>query len=201
MKSLQVLKEQLDHCTKCDLFQGNKQSVVYRGNPLTAKLLFIGEAAGYDEDLTGLPFVGKAGQLLQRALDKLSLTEDDYVITNTVMHRPPNNRVPTKAELQACRPHLIEVITTVKPKVIVTLGNTPLNIFYPKDLIPFGKPSMGILTVHGQVWDTSISGVTYKTIALSHPSFIMRTEHTEHGKHWKKRFWEDLNKAWELANG
>lgn len=110
-------------CTRCPLATTRTQVVVSRGNP-AADLMFIGEAPGRDEDLQGKPFVGRSGQLLDRlAAEELGMRDDSFYVCNTIKCRPPNNRDPLPAEIEACRPWLDGQLDLVAPKVVVTLGN------------------------------------------------------------------------------
>lgn len=122
-------------CTKCRLAEGRTQVVFGVGDP-NAELMFIGEGPGFHEDKQGEPFVGAAGQLLTRMLAEIGLTREEVYINNIVMCRPPGNRDPQPDEIEACTPWLIERISLVQPRLIVTLGNfatkfvlqTPLGI-------------------------------------------------------------------------
>lgn len=121
--ALRVIQEEVRACRACDLAAKRTQTVFARGNP-EARLCFIGEGPGADEDRTGLPFVGVAGQLLDRIIAAMRLTEDQVYIANIVKCRPPNNRVPNDDEMLACTPFLLRQLEIVKPEVIVALGKT-----------------------------------------------------------------------------
>jgi len=121
--ALRVIQEEVRVCRACDLAAKRTQTVFARGNP-EARLCFIGEGPGADEDRTGLPFVGVAGQLLDRIIAAMRLTEDQVYIANIVKCRPPNNRVPNDDEMLACTPFLLRQLEIVKPEVIVALGKT-----------------------------------------------------------------------------
>ena len=121
--ALSVLAAEAAGCTKCRLAEGRTQVVFGVGNP-DADLLFVGEAPGFHEDKQGEPFVGAAGQLLTRMLDEtLGLRREDVYICNILKCRPPGNRDPLEDEIEACTPWLVEQISVIQPKVIVTLGN------------------------------------------------------------------------------
>jgi uracil-DNA glycosylase family 4 len=120
--TLQELARTASTCTRCRLSAGRTQVVFADGSP-DADLMFIGEGPGYHEDVQGLPFVGAAGQLLNRLLGEIGLTRDEVRITNTVLCRPPGNRDPLPDELEACRPYLEQHVALVDPKVVCTLGN------------------------------------------------------------------------------
>ncbi len=109
-------------CTKCRLSAGRTQVVFGDGNP-DADLMFIGEGPGYHEDKQGLPFVGSAGQLLNRLLEEIGLTRQDVYIANVVKCRPPGNRDPLHDEIESCKPYLMKQIELIDPAVVVTLGN------------------------------------------------------------------------------
>lgn len=121
---LEVLAEEIAACTRCKLAGlGRRQVVVARGDP-TAKLIFIGEAPGAEEDKQGLPFVGRSGQLLDRlAKEEIGLDRDQFYVINTLKCRPPANRDPEPDELAACRPYLERQLDLARPQVVVTLGN------------------------------------------------------------------------------
>lgn len=109
-------------CTRCRLSAGRTQVVFGDGSP-DADLMFIGEGPGYHEDKQGIPFVGAAGQLLNRLLEEIGLSRPEVYITNVVLCRPPGNRDPLPDEIESCKPYLEQQISLVNPRVIVTLGN------------------------------------------------------------------------------
>jgi len=130
-------------CKRCsELVANRKQAVPGVGNP-HAEILFVGEAPGADEDRQGLPFVGQAGQLLNRLLAKIGLKREDVYIANILKCRPPENREPTPSEVENCKEFLHAQITLIRPNLICTLGNPAL-----KTLI---EPSLTIGKAHGQV--------------------------------------------------
>ncbi|NLF17295.1 MAG: uracil-DNA glycosylase, partial [Lentisphaerae bacterium] len=159
-------------CRRCPLCQERTQTVFGEG-PADAELMFIGEAPGRDEDLQGRPFVGAAGQLLTRMIEAMQFSRDEVYIANIVKCRPPRNRVPDPAEAAACLPYLRRQIALIRPKVIVTLGATPL-------LYLLGKT--GITRVRGQ-W-AEIDGIP--TLPTYHPAFLLRAPER------KAEVWEDL---------
>ena len=122
MRTLEEAALAASTCTRCSLAQTRTQ-VVYGAGAADADLMFIGEAPGFHEDKQGVPFVGAAGQLLNRLLGEVGIDRDDVYISNTVLCRPPGNRDPRPDETEACRPWLDERIDIVDPTVIVTLGN------------------------------------------------------------------------------
>src|SRR5215472_8827334 len=122
MSSEEILREvaaEVSTCTKCKLCKGRTRAVPGEGNP-HAKIMFIGEGPGYQEDRQGRPFVGPAGQFLDELLASINLKRADVFITNVVKCRPPENRDPLPAEIKACDPYLERQIAAIKPKVIVT---------------------------------------------------------------------------------
>jgi DNA polymerase len=119
--TLAEIREEMAECQRCKLGKGRTNLVFGEGSP-QARLMFIGEAPGADEDLQGRPFVGEAGQLLNNMLHKLGLRREDVYITNIVKSRPPRNRDPEPDEVEACLPFLFKQIDSIRPLVIVTLG-------------------------------------------------------------------------------
>jgi len=127
MEIFESLKNEVLHCTKCDLAITRSHVIFGEGNP-NAGILIIGEAPGRDEDLQGRPFVGKSGQLLDKILAACGFTRDEHVfISNIVKCRPPDNRVPTPQEAATCMPWLLKQIELINPKIIILLGATALK--------------------------------------------------------------------------
>lgn len=122
MQDLTRLKNSIKDCQKCGLSETRTHVVFGEGNP-DADILFVGEAPGRNEDEQNRPFIGMAGKLLTGLLEKIGMTREDVFITNVVKCRPPENRNPSKEEIQACIPHLWEQIELIQPKLIATLGN------------------------------------------------------------------------------
>lgn len=118
-----MLADEVASCTRCRLHEGRTKSVFARGNP-TASLVFVGEGPGYHEDQSGQPFVGRAGQLLDRMIAAMGFDQDEVYICNVVKCRPPNNRTPNPDEVAGCIPYLQEQLQIVEPEVIVALGRT-----------------------------------------------------------------------------
>lgn len=149
-------------CTLCPLHETRTQPVFGGGNP-SAKILFIGEAPGEQEDLSGQPFVGRSGQLLDHMLSQVGLTREEHIyIANTVKCRPPSNRDPSKAEQTACLPYLKEQIQLLDPKIIVCLGRISAQKFI--------RPNFKISQEHGQwTWQDG----RFIT-ALYHPAALLR---------------------------
>ncbi|PCI24855.1 uracil-DNA glycosylase [Candidatus Peregrinibacteria bacterium] len=128
--SLKDFHASIAECTKCELHKERTQVVPGSGNP-KAKILFIGEAPGKNEDIKGVPFVGAAGKFLNTLLESIELEREDVFIANTVKCRPPKNRDPKKSEIATCIPYLHKQIEIIQPKIIVTLGRFAMNLFFP----------------------------------------------------------------------
>ena len=141
MDSLAQIDREVSNCTDCPLHQNRSRAVPGEG-PENAEIMLIGEAPGFNEDKQGRPFVGAAGQFLEKLLASANLSREDVFITNTVKCRPLNNRDPLPVEMAACRKYLDRQIAAIAPKVIVTLGRHSLTSFLPKETITKarGKP-------------------------------------------------------------
>ncbi len=126
MSQLEIIKQNVIKCTKCDLCKTRTNSVPGKGN-FSADVIFIGEAPGRNEDKSGEPFVGAAGKKLEAALEGAGITRDTVYITNVVKCRPPSNRVPSTTERDTCKEYLKEEISIIKPKIICIMGNTAFN--------------------------------------------------------------------------
>ena len=175
--TLTEIREEIGDCTRCKLHtQGRKQIVFGVGNP-HADLMFVGEAPGADEDTQGVPFVGRAGQLLTKMIEAMGFTRDDVYIANVIKCRPPENRNPDPDEVASCEPFLFSQIETIQPKVIVALGS-----FAAKALLKTQDP---ISRLRGRVY--SYRGA--KLIPTFHPSFLLRSPNQ------KKYAWDDLKLA------
>ena len=179
--ALQRIREDLGDCTRCKLHrQGRKQIVFGVGNP-GAELMFVGEGPGADEDAQGVPFVGRAGQLLNNMIKAMGLRREDVYIANIVKCRPPGNRQPERDECETCSPFLMRQIATVKPKAMVALGATAA-----KNLLAMNAP---MSELRGRWYDFKPAGsdpawpgarlaVTY------HPAFLLR-DPRQKGEAWK----------------
>jgi uracil-DNA glycosylase len=174
--SLETVREQMGECTLCKLHKGRHTIVFGVGNP-NARLMFVGEAPGEDEDLKGEPFVGKAGQLLTKMIEAMGLRREDVYICNTVKCRPPNNRNPELDELAACEPFLKGQLAAVKPEVIVTLGK-----FAAQALLRDQTP---ITRLRGQ-W-REYEGIP--VMPTFHPAYLLRSPQE------KAKVWEDLQRV------
>lgn len=122
IEGLEEIRIDLGDCTRCPLHQGRRQIVFGEGNS-SADLVFVGEGPGRDEDLQGRPFVGRAGQLLNRILRAMGLTREEVYIANIVKCRPPNNRVPQTTEMETCIPFLMRQLQAIQPRIVCTLGS------------------------------------------------------------------------------
>jgi DNA polymerase len=166
-------------CTKCRLYMNRTNTVLGEGNP-AASVMFIGEAPGADEDRLGRPFVGKAGQLLDKALNALDFYRDkNFYICNICKCRPENNRTPEDDEAEACLPYLRKQVVIVKPKIIVCLGATSAKHIIDKQA--------RITSIRGKWFEKK----GYYIIATFHPAALLRDESK------KRLFWEDLKKVKE----
>ena len=173
------IEAEVSNCTKCRLHETRTNTVFFRGNP-NAQLVFVGEGPGADEDASGKPFVGRAGQLLDKMIGAMGLVpENDVYICNIVKCRPPDNRRPEPDEVAACIPYLHEQLDLVAPKVIVALGNTALAALL--------GTAMPITKVRG-TW--KLYRGTTMLMPTYHPSFLLRP--TSNPVESKRQAWEDL---------
>ena len=163
----------------CPLKSTATNTVFIDGNP-EAPVMIVGEAPGADEDRIGRPFVGRAGQLLDRMLAAIGLDRSKALITNVVYWRPPGNRTPTAAEIASCLPFVFRLIALVRPKVLVLAGGTAAGA-----LLPQGQ---GITRLRGRWFDLAVPGLDgpVPTLPMFHPSFLLRTPER------KREAWRDL---------
>lgn len=173
MKSeLLELKKRCETCKACELSKTRHNVVFADGNPETSSIILIGEAPGENEDLQGIPFVGRAGKLLNEFLTQAGLLrESDLYIINTVKCRPPKNRVPSEAEKLACRQFLQAQIEILTPKIILLCGATALKSFY--------KVKTAISKIRGEIIEIEVNGKTYNAMPIFHPSYLLRNHSTE----------------------
>jgi DNA polymerase len=177
-QTLQDIREELGDCRRCKLAQGRNLIVFGDGSP-QARLMFIGEGPGAEEDAQGLPFVGKAGKLLNNMLSKLGLRREEVYIANVVKCRPPGNRDPEKDEITACLPFLDKQIDSIRPRVIVVLGKIAAQT-----LLHTQAP---ITRLRGQ-WQR------YRDIPVMptfHPSYLLRLPEE------RRKTWEDMQLVME----
>src|SRR5688500_11594085 len=176
-ESLSAIREDIGECVRCKLCSlGRKQIVFGVGNP-HADLMFVGEAPGRDEDIQGIPFVGRAGQKLTQIIEAIGLTREDVYIANVIKCRPPENRNPEPDEVEQCEPFLFRQIDTIKPKVIVALGK-----FAAQSLLRTSDP---ITRLRGREFKyrDAILMPTY------HPAYLLRTPSA------KRDVWEDMKRV------
>ena len=163
----------------CALKRTATNTVIADGNP-ASPVMIIGEAPGADEDRIGRPFVGRAGQLLDRMLAAIGLDREGVLITNVIYWRPPGNRTPTTDEIAACLPFVLRHIALVRPKVLVLAGGTAARALLP--------PGPGITRLRGRWFDLAIPGLDQPvpTLPMFHPSFLLRAPER------KREAWRDL---------
>jgi len=173
-EALAGVKTFIGECTRCKLSGLGRTQVVFGvGNP-SADLMFVGEAPGADEDVQGVPFVGRAGQLLTKIIEAIGLRREDVYIANVIKCRPPQNRNPEPDEIETCEPFLFQQIDVIKPKVIVTLGK-----FAAQCLLRSEEP---ISRLRGRLFDYRGA----KLIPTFHPAYLLRNPAS------KREVWEDM---------
>ena len=174
--ALRIIREEIGDCTRCALHKGRNQLVFADGDP-NARLMFVGEGPGADEDAQGLPFVGRAGQLLNNMIAAMGLRREQVYIANVVKCRPPGNRTPEPEEANTCSPFLFRQIDVVRPRVLVALGATAATY-----LLGHRQPLAGL---RGRVH--AFRGM--QLIVTYHPAFLLRDPRQ------KKEAWADLQIA------
>jgi DNA polymerase len=170
---LAALAAEVRACQRCPLYQTATQAVFSDGTP-QARLVFVGEAPGRDEDLQGVPFVGAAGQLLTKMIGAMGLKREEVYICNVLKHRPPGNRTPLPEELEACQPFLEAQLSLMAPQVICTLGAVATKALL--------GPYAAITKVRGQIRD--YRGIP--VVPTFHPAYLLRNPPA------KKDTWADL---------
>jgi uracil-DNA glycosylase len=160
------LYKEVQVCTKCPLHETRGKAVFGAGDA-NADVMFVGEAPGAEEDRQGLPFVGRAGQLLNQLLEGIGLSREDVFIANVLKSRPPGNRDPQPLEIEACRPYLFEQVRLIEPKVVCTLGNFATKLLS-------GNPA-GITRVRGTPQVHELGDRTVFLLPLFHPAAALRT--------------------------
>jgi uracil-DNA glycosylase len=171
---LKVLQTEVHDCRRCGLCETRTQTVFARGTA-SSGIVFVGEGPGADEDAQGFPFVGKAGQLLDRMITAMGLERDDVYVCNVVKCRPPDNRKPEESEMAACRPYLTEQLELLQPKVIVALGATAVQ-----GLLGL---TLGITRLRGQ-WRLYQGKIP--VMPTFHPAYLLRQPGA------KREVWQDL---------
>lgn len=179
---LDALREKALLCTSCPLFRTRKNVVFGEGNP-EADLLFVGEAPGRDEDLSGRPFVGRAGKLLTRMIAAMGRSRSDVYIANVLKCRPPGNRTPNIEEIAACRHFLRAQIERIAPRVIVALVAPAARTLLAAD--------QGISALRGRSWPYP-ADPTIPVVPTFHPAYLLRKEFE------KPKAWQDLKLAMEI---
>ena len=160
------LFNEASECVRCEL-SGSRNRVVFGAGNADADLMFVGEAPGAEEDRRGLPFVGRAGGLLQEMLAEIGMSRDDVFIANVLKCRPPGNRDPQPQEIESCRPYLFEQVRLIEPRVVATLGNFATKLLS-------GNPT-GITRVRGTPQVHDLGGRTVFLLPLFHPAAALRT--------------------------
>jgi uracil-DNA glycosylase len=181
-RALAELRERHDRsCPHCSNATDHTQSVFGEGNP-DAAVMFIGEAPGEEEDRTGRPFVGRAGQKLTQIIESMGLKREDVYIANVLKSRPPNNRTPLKHEVDGCGPFLADQIRIIQPQVIVTLGGPATKLLLDTEI--------GITRLRGQ-WSEYVdvtTGLAIPVMPTFHPAYLLRNYTVE----IRKQVWADM---------
>jgi uracil-DNA glycosylase family 4 len=177
--TLELIRENLGECTRCRLHEQRNKIVFGAGNP-RAELVFVGEGPGHDEDLQGLPFVGRAGKLLTQMIEAMGLERKDVYICNVVKCRPPENRKPEDDEVATCSPYLYRQLDVIAPKAIVCLGGVAAQTLL--------KTKDPISRFRGNWFDFRNT----KLIATYHPAYLLRNPNA------KGEVWKDLQKVMTL---
>lgn len=179
-EQLEEIKNKCLNCQKCPLSKSRTNVVFSDGIP-NSKLMLIGEAPGFHEDMQGKPFVGRAGQLLDKIFECVGLSrQKDVYICNTIKCRPPDNRNPLDSEKEACREYLDKQIEILKPKIILICGSVALNSMLPHE--------KGITRVRGKWFDGPYGS---KMMPIFHPSYLLRNDSREKGSP-KWLTWQDI---------
>ena len=182
-EALRQIRAEIGDCTRCKLCRGRTQIVFGTGNP-EARLMFVGEGPGRDEDRQGEPFVGRAGQLLTDMIVKgMKMKREEVYIANVVKCRPPDNRYPEPEEVETCSPFLLQQIAAIKPQVLVTLGNLAAQTLL--------KTKTGITALRGRFHD--FHGIPL--MPTFHPAYLLRNPDM------KRPCWEDLKKVVAALGG
>ena len=176
-KELQELKQLIISIKDCELKKNSNNIVFSDGNP-NAKIMIIGEGPGANEDLQGVPFIGRTGELLDKMLSSINLDRDNIYITNVVNYRPPENRNPTEEEIARYLPYLTKHIEIINPTILILLGSAALKAVIGSDEV--------ISEIRGKWMDKKIGKCNTSVIASFHPAFLMR----QPGQ--KKMSWIDL---------
>lgn len=187
----QLDAQQVRGCTRCQLHAGRTQTVFGEGDP-SAELMFIGEGPGQTEDELGRPFVGKAGELLDKMIVAMGLARQDVYIANIVKCRPPNNRPPTPDEADACFGHLVQQVRIVRPRAIVLLGGSAAKYIL--------RTTQGITSLRGTWQQWPALGPDAEAIAVMptfHPAYLLRSYTPEN----RRKVWSDLQMVMSRLKG
>jgi uracil-DNA glycosylase family 4 len=168
-EDLVALYREASGCVRCPLHKGRNRVVFGNGNA-DADLMFVGEGPGQQEDIQGLPFVGRAGKLLDQLLEEIGLSRGDVFVTNVVRCRPPGNRDPQPDEIAACRSYTDRQIELIEPKLICTLGKFAMQVLT--------RTGRGITAVHGKPEVHELGGRTMRVYPLFHPAAALRSTKT-----------------------
>lgn len=171
-EQLNKLKESVIACNSCSLCE-KRNRIVFSDGCEFAPVMFIGEAPGKNEDETGIPFIGRAGQLLRKFLFETGYSGNDFYIANTVKCRPPENRKPTNTEKEACYKYLEKQIEFIDPKIIVLVGSTAMESFIDEKTT--------ITKARGKIFEKEIAGKQRKFFPIFHPSYLLRYHSLEIG--------------------
>ncbi len=179
-EELTEVKKKCQNCTKCELYK-TRNNIVFGDGVPNNKIMLIGEAPGFNEDMQGIPFVGRAGKLLDKILESVGFTRKENIyICNTVKCRPPENRNPEQKEKDACREYLDKQIEILKPKIILICGAVALNSMLGMN--------GGITKVRGKWFDGPYGS---KMMPIFHPSYLLRNpSHKEGSPKWL--MWQDI---------
>ncbi|MCJ7720426.1 MAG: uracil-DNA glycosylase [Candidatus Hadarchaeum sp.] len=184
-KTLLSLKSEAEKCKRCGLYK-TRTNVVFGIGPATAKVMLVGEAAGFFEDKQGVPFVGAAGKNLNALLREAGLKREDVYIGNVLKCRPPGNRPPLPDEIEACRPFLEGQISAVEPELVITLGRTAARALLGKNVV-MGRE-------HGTLLDCTYAGVKFKLFLTYHPAAAL------YGAEAKQKLQTDFKKLGQLIS-
>jgi uracil-DNA glycosylase family 4 len=180
-ETLEEIRRELGDCRRCKLHRTRHTLVFGEGNE-KAKLMFVGEGPGYDEDVQGRPFVGKAGQLLTKIIQSIHLQREEVYITNIIKCRPPQNRNPEPDEIECCNPFLLKQINAIQPQILCALGT-----FAAQTLL---KTDTKISALRGRFYE--LKGI--KVIPTYHPAYLLRNPER------KREVWEDMKMISEKLN-
>ena len=179
-QALDAIREEIGDCTRCRLCSGRTHLVFGVGNP-RARLMFVGEGPGHDEDRQGIPFVGRAGQLLNRIIEAMKMRREDVYIANIVKCRPPENRAPLPDESATCLPFLRRQIQAIRPRVVCALGAVAVGALL--------ETTVSISRIRGEFRNLPDGTLVMPTF---HPAYLLRNPEK------KKEVWEDMKRILEV---